>query len=197
MIAALNLNDLDDFMRRDIIDLARTTVSRVQSYGFARLALSMEEWRNGKCEAGTVLALLGSIGETVRLEADLLAAHEDYSLYDALKLLEKKHETNPDFEKTLKGNAENTYCRSYISELFSGIYQPEMKVYTEWVTAKINADDRSAWERPAEFDAQEKAIQDKFYETPLKKLAPDHAKAFRNLSATLEKLAGTTEKIIW
>ena len=197
MIAALNLNDLDDFIRRDIIDLARTTVSRVQSYGFARLALSMEEWRNGKCEAGTVLALLGSIGETVRLEADLLAAHEDYSLYDALKLLEKKHETNPDFEKTLKGNAENTYCRSYISELFSGIYQPEMKVYTEWVTAKINADDRSAWERPAEFDAQEKAIQDKFYETPLKKLAPDHAKAFRNLSATLEKLAETTEKIIW
>ena len=196
MIAALNLNDLDDFIRRDIIDLARTTVSRVQSYGFARLALSMEEWRNGKCKAGTVLALLGSIGETVRLEADLLAAHEDYSLYDALKLLEKKHETNPDFEKTLKGNAENTYCRSYISELFSGIYQPEMKVYTEWVTAKNNADDRSAWERPAEFDAQEKAIQDKFYETPLKKLAPDHAKAFRNLSATLEKLAGTTEKII-
>ena len=42
----------------------------------------------------------------------------------------------------------------------------------------------------------EKAIQDKFYETPLKKLAPDHAKAFRNLSATLEKLAETTEKII-
>lgn len=58
MIAALNLNDLDDFMRRDIIDLARTTVSRVQSYGFARLALSMEEWRNGNARPGQCLLCL-------------------------------------------------------------------------------------------------------------------------------------------
>lgn len=47
MIAALNLNDLDDFMRRDIIDLARTTVSRVQSYGFAALR---SQWKSGATE---------------------------------------------------------------------------------------------------------------------------------------------------
>ena len=55
-------------------------------------------------------------------------------MYDALKLLQKKHETNPNFEKTLKGNGENSYCRSYISELFSGIYLKEMKVYADWVS---------------------------------------------------------------
>ena len=195
-IAALNLDDLDKFMRRDIIDLARTTVSRVQSYGFARLALSMEEWRNGKCSAGNVLERLGDMKETVRLEADLLAAHEDYSLYDALKLLEKKHETYPLFEKTLKGNAENGYCRSYISELFSGVYLPEMEAYTGWAAAKIQADDHTPWEYPEMFEETRKTVRDKFYETPLKDLAPDHAEAFGKLSATLKKLAETTEKII-
>lgn len=195
-IAALNLDDLDHFMRRDIIDLARTAVSRVQSCGFARLALSMEDWRNGKCTAGTVLALLGNLKKTVRLEAELLASHEDYSMYDALKLLEQKHETNPNFEKTLKGNAENSYCRSYVSELFSGIYLPETDAYAEWVTAKIQADDHTAWEYSETIGGKRKAIQDKFYATPLKDLAPDHAAVFRNLPGTLKELAETTEKII-
>ena len=196
LLAELNMDDLDEFMRRDMIDLARTAVSRVQNYGFAKLVLDMEDWRNGKCEAKTVLALLKSLENFVKLEADLLAAHEDYSMYDALKLLEKKHETNPNFEKTLKGNGENSYCRSYISELFSGIYLKEMKVYADWISAKIKADDHAPWERPEAFDVKEKAIQDEFYKTPLKKLASDHAKAFKDLPSTLKKLAAEAEKIV-
>ncbi len=196
MLAGVNRNNLDDFTRRDIIDLARCVVSRLQTYGFTSMALKMEKWRNGKCEAKTLLDLLKANETLVQLEADLLAAHEDYSMYDALKLMEQKHETNPDFEKTLKGNAENGYCRSYASEMFAGVYLPEMKVYAKWVAEKVRKNDRSVWTRPAEFDAAEKKIQDQFYATPLKQLAPDHAKAFKNLGVTLKKLADIAEKII-
>lgn len=195
-LAALKIPACNDFFRRDIFDLARTVVSRVQSYAFAKLALSMEAWRKQKCAADCVMRLLEALGKTVELESALLDAHEDYSLYDSLNLLKEKHQTNPDFERTLKGNAEDFYCRTYASELFKGVYLPEMKVFSEWVTKKIRSGDRSEWRRPEEFEAREKAIQDTFYATPLSKLAPDHAKAVRRLGTTLKELSTVTEQIL-
>ncbi len=196
LLAALKVPEGSVFLRRDRIDLARTIVSRVQSYAFAKLGLSMEAWRGKKCASGKVLNLLQALLTTVELENALLDAHEDYSLHDSLKLLEQKHRTNPDFERTLKGNAENGYCRSYISELFRGVYLPEMRVFSEWIAGKIRSGDRSEWRFPADFDAREKAIQDKFYATPLSELAPDHAKAARALSSTLKQLSAAAEQIL-
>ena len=45
-------------------------------------------------------------------------------------------------------------------------------------------------------DDKAKAIQDEFYKTPLKKLASDHAKAFKDLPSTLKKLAAEAEKMV-
>ena len=195
-LAALKIPSDNTFLRRDFLDLARTVVSRVQNYAFAKLALAMEAWRRRKCAADQVTRLLEALGKTVELESALLDAHEDYSLYDSLKLLEEKHKTNPDFEPTLKGNAENAYCRSYASELFKGVYLPEMKVLSEWITNKIRSGDRSEWRRPEEFDAREKAIQDTFYATALSELAPDHTKAARKLGTTLKALSAATKQIL-
>lgn len=195
-LSALKIPSDNAFLRRDFLDLARTVVSRVQSYTFAKLELSMEAWRKRKCAADQVVRLLEALGKTVELESALLDAHEDYSLYDSLKLLEEKHKTNPDFEATLKGNAENFYCRSYASELFKGVYLPEMKVLSEWITNKIRSGDRSEWRRPEGFEAQEKTIQDTFYTTALSKLAPDHAKAARKLGTTLKELSTVTKQIL-
>ncbi len=195
-LASLKIPENSIFIRRDVLDLARTLVANLQSYGFAKLALSMEAWRTWKCSSEQVTTLLESLGKTVELESSLLDAHEDYSLFDSLELLEKKHQTNPKFEQTLKGNAENFYCRTYASELFKGVYLPEMKVFSEWVTKKIRSGDRSEWRRPEEFEAWEKAIRDTFYATPLSELAPDHAKAARRLGATLKELSTVTEQIL-
>ena len=187
----------DDFMRRDIIDLGRTMISRLQGYAIASIFLAMEDWRNGVCKAEDLKNLLKNFRTTMELEADLLDAHEDFSLNDALALLQQKHETYPDFEKTLKGNAENNYCRSYISELFRGIYLPEFKVLESWIMDKVKKDDRTPWTPPYEqLDPEKKKIQDKFYETPLKKYAPDHAKAYKALPQTFKKLAAAAEKIV-
>ena len=187
----------DDFMRRDIIDLGRTMVSRLQSFLISNLYLSMEDWRNGSCKAEKVRENLKNLRVTMELESALLDAHEDFSMNDALALLQQKHETYPGFEKTLKGNAENNYCRTYASELFHGIYLPELKVLESWINGKLKQNDRTPWVRPDEqFDAEQKKIQDHFYETPLKKFAPDHVKAYKALPQTFKKFAQVAEKIV-
>ncbi len=196
MIARMTDKMDDEFIRRDLIDLGKTVAARLMHYAMTKLRLSMEAWRNGKYDAKKLLSLLKSAGNVLALEAKVLDAHEDYSMLDALRLLNVKHETNPDFEYTLKGNAESHYCRSYISEMFKALYLPEWKVYANWVTGRVKADDRSQWDRPAEFDTKKEDIREAFYAAPLKKFAPDRAKAQRELAQTLEKLAAESEKII-
>ncbi len=196
MLIPIVKGEIDDFMRRDVIDLARTALSRLQTYGFSKYLLALEDWRNNIGSAKRVQDLLKYLCRTVELEADLIAAHEDYSLFDSLKMLEAKHETNPDFEKTLKSNAEAGYCRSYISELFTGIYLPDLKAYSRWINSKINANDRAPLTKIPECEVWKKEIQEKFHATPLAEMAPDHAVAFRNLPKTLEKLAAEAEKVL-
>ncbi len=197
MLAEMTGKICDDFMRRDIVDLGRTMISRLGSFAIASLFLSMEEWRNGFCKADKVKALLNSLRRINELELALLDSHEDFSLNDALVLLQEKHEVYPGFENTLKGNAENNYCRTYASELFRGIYLPEFKVFETWITEKLSKDDRTPWIRPDEmFDSEQAKIRDAFYETPLKTFAPDHKKAFKALPQTFRKLAAEAEKIV-
>jgi len=185
----------DEFIRRDLIDLARTVAGRLIAYGFSRLALLLNDWSNGAADENAIQILAEAIEELFVLTAELLAAHEDYSLYESLLDLQSKHECNPDFETTLKGNAENDYCRSYIYELFTGVYIPSNKAYFQWVRKKIATGDRSPWNDWEKRAQTHQEIVDKFYATPLAELAPDRSRAFLELPATLAKLAGTAEKI--
>jgi len=121
--------------------------------------------------------------------ADLLAAHEDYSLYDSLKRLESIETVNPNFEHTLKGNAETWYCRSFICELIKGCCVPELKAIEKSLTEKIDADDRSFSGKPEYLNGERKKIQDAYYDTPLAELAPNHAEARLHLNDTLRKMA--------
>ncbi len=196
MLIPVVSKEMDDFTHRDVMDLARTGISRLQTYGFSKFLLLFEEWRNEQAEAEEVLRLLDSLRRCVELEAALLAAHTDYSLYDSLKLLERKHETNPNFEVTLKGNAEHWYCRSYISELFAGVYLPELQGYSEWIKAKLLTNDRSPLSKERAIVDLSNDVQNQFYETPLSELAPDHENALKQLPSTLEKLAQIAEEIV-
>lgn len=161
----------DLFLLRDVTDLARMAVARVQNFAFSKLALEMEAWRSGKAAADTIKYLLKQLCLMTELEYHLVSTHPDYSMYNSLKLLEQKHETNPDFEKTLKANAENSYCRSCITELFPGIYLPQLKFYADWVSGKLDSGDTSPWRRTAGFDSAIQQIRDEFYNTPLAELA--------------------------
>ena len=193
---AANLAGADEFLFRDILDLARLGISRVQNYGLSSVVLAMESWRNGKTSGERVKSLLKELLLNVELEYKVVSASPEYSLYESLKLLQAKHETNPDFEKTLKANSENAYCRSCITEFFPTVYLPQMECYVDCITQKINADDRGPWERPECFDTVLRACQEKFYSEPLANVAPDCAKARKALKKNLERLADNADKII-
>ena len=128
-----------------------------------------------------------------QLFADFLACEREYSLYASLLELRAKERTNPDFEYTLKGNAENSYCRSFITELFPGVYIPELEVCRE-----VFREAAATGNRKPDFpgDPRLETVRDKFYATPLERLAPDYDAAAKKRSATLKKLADSIEEMI-
>jgi hypothetical protein len=171
-LSKIRYSDNDSFLFRDIVDITRTIAARVVFYGFTKLNLMMEDWRKYKASEKKILALGEECFEMIKKLGDLLGTHPDYSLNLSLKKLSEKAPVNPAFEQTLKGNAENSYCRTFIYELFKGLYVEEVRVYLKWLSEKMDSLDRSQWERPTYFDVEQKIIQDRFYERPLKVLAP-------------------------
>ena len=191
--AGLKLEREHEFVRRDVMDLGRTVISRALCQSFADLALAVQSWRNGADNAATVDGLFARLLEQERLFADFLGCEREYSLYASLLELRAKERTNPDFEYTLKGNAENRYCRSYIAELFPGVYIPELAV-----CRAVFGEAAAQGDRRPDFagDPRLDAVRDKFYATPLEKLAPDYDAAAKKRSATLEKLADSIEEML-
>ncbi|MBO5793413.1 MAG: hypothetical protein J6S54_13200 [Lentisphaeria bacterium] len=185
-----------EFIYRDIVDLALMAIGRIESYGFSKLFLAMESWRNGQTAGKEVIALLKQMRSAAELEHKIVSSHEDYSMFHSLKLLQQKHETNPDFEKTLKANGENSYCRAVIAEFFPALYLPQLEFYEGWVTDKIRSGDRSPWEYPSCFTDAIKEFQEYFYNEDLETFAPDIPGARKGLKRNLMRLADTIEKII-
>ena len=171
-------------MRRDVSDLLRTVGSRTIGWLFARLQIALHDGDDAAAEA-----LFAEVLAAEALFARILGANPECSLFISLRDLERKHRTNPKFEYTLKGNAENSYCRSFITELFTGVYIPELEACRDiWRAARRNGVDPEFKDSP-----QVSAVVDDFYATPLEKFAPDCAAAFRRLPANLKKLAALIE----
>ncbi len=196
-LAAVDLKNAHEFVLRDLIDLGRTAAARVLHFGLCKMMLELEAWRDGKDNAKEILNLLKRNQTMLSLLGDLLASHDEYSLYASLCDLQKKHECNPKFEHTLKGNAENGYCRAYITELLTEVYLPEMEVAAGEIRKYLKTGKRVRMDyAEKDLEAIQKPIVDAFYRKPLAKMAPDRKGALKNLSATLEKMAVETGKII-
>jgi hypothetical protein len=103
---------------------------------------------------------------------------------------------NPHTEQTLKGNAENSYCRSQQYELVQYVYRPELDAYWKWVFKRIKSGDRTEWKRPPEFGEQKKIIVDRFYETPLAKMAPSISRDVKSMSNILTKLEKLVNELL-
>ena len=187
--ASIRLENEHEFVRRDIFDLIRTVSARGMCYASCRLILSIQDWRNGAENQEEVDRWFDLLLKSEKIFADILAANREYSLYASLLDLKAKQRTNPKFENTLKGNAENNYCRSYITELFTEVFIPELELcrdlFREECRNKVMG---------SEQDPRFAAIKDRFYDTPLKKIAPDEASASKKLSANLKKLADLFNK---
>ena len=185
-IAAMAPERASGFLRRDLFDLLRTAGSRALGGAFARLMLAIAGNDEAAAENAFEIML-----DAERAFGRVLAAEPEYSLAESFRELRAKHRTNPDFESTLKGNAENNYCRSFIAEFFPALYIPELEACrTIWRDARRRGAD------PVFADAPEiAAIRDAFYSTPLEEFAPDRAAAERELPAALAELADIMTRI--
>ena len=186
-IAEIDFANAGEFVFRDALDIVRTIASRCMMAHFCDIILGLREWCDGRGDTAALEALFARQRTCEVLLRDILAASDDYSLYASLKALQRKHNTNPNFEYTLKGNAENNYCRSYITELFDGVYLPEYDICTAYWQ-----DNFKNGVRKVEMAAVEKAIlqhRDEFYAKPLQELALDANAAKAELADNLRKLA--------
>ena len=188
--AALKPESASAFVRRDALDLVRTIASRALCRAFAELSVAVQKWRDGANNADGVDEMFAQLLEQERVFTDVLASDREYSLYASLLELRAKHRTNPGFEYTLKGNAENHYCRSFITELFAGVCMPELAV-----CRAVFREAAANGTRELDFvgDPRLAAVREKFYAVPLRELAPDCDAAAKRLSANLKKLADRIE----
>jgi len=144
--------------------------------------------------ADGIRAFFDRILKAEALYADLLAANDENSLCAALRDLRSKHETNPDFVATLKGNAENSYCRSYITEFFPALYIPELEICRDlWLDALARGDRAPVFPDDIPRFA---AVRDAFYAAPMTALEPDRVGAERRFAANLRRFAEMTEAIL-
>lgn len=122
ILPALERLDLSDArVERDVFDIRRTLLGR-------RISLVLLKLRR-ECLSGGETAIL--CAECIKLTeslAELLGRHDDFSLSASLERLRAAAPVNPVFERTLKENADNPYCRSYIYELVREVYLPEMRL---------------------------------------------------------------------
>ena len=158
-LAEVIRNGADERTRRDVLDIARTHLMSDMLREFADVMYDLGLWRSGaeKKPSGDRFVQL------TRMFHQLLATDGEYSLLKSLERLAKVHPLNPASEETLKGNAENFYCRTYITELALGIYIPEAEFWRDWIAAS----GRSDRETKEEFDKAAAVIRDAFYAKPL------------------------------
>ena len=199
-LSAFDFETLEAFTKRDIIDIARTIFSRVMNYAMAKGGLIVDSWRNNSKQwlyDGKTFGGQDVVDHFENMKAfgvclsDLLEASKEFSLFFSLEELKKRHTTNPDFEHTLKGNAENNYCRSFIYELARYCYEPGFEIYVKFAKQRVAADDRSSWTGLTDmFEDSTHPVIDAFYAKPLAEMAPDTENAFKRLPETLRKMAG-------
>ncbi|WP_102407175.1 alpha-N-acetylglucosaminidase TIM-barrel domain-containing protein [Parabacteroides bouchesdurhonensis] len=184
------------FIDRDAIDLARTITGRQFTAELHRYAIAQADYRAGKCKINNVRVAEKRARAVLYALRDILALHDDYSMNASLKQIESvKQPINPAFEQALKGNSENDYCRSYISEYFDYYYLPQFEHYTKEINkALAKSKQPETFPDVSKMDMQ--YIVDAFYNKPLKEMKPLNPKSrtnktYRNI---LDSLAQDLEK---
>lgn len=156
----------DEMTRRDVYDIARTVVGRYINSAIFKLealftACAPIEEMEKICDVAVKL---------MEEMTDILGTHEDFSLLDSLNALKAVTEVNPNFERTFKNNASNTYCRSYIYENAAYLYLPEMKAL--FAEIKRLAASGEAYDRQKTMKDIE-PIRASYYDTPIAEMKRD------------------------
>ena len=189
-LAAIGLPD-EHFACKDLLDLAKTALGRALHIHLTRLMLDLEQFRRRNSGAAETalsrLALIESCYEALR---DILACSGDFSLNHTLRALERSAPVYPDFAETLKADAGNHYCRSYVYELFDMLYLPEFRLYRNYAEEKVLREDRGEWDDgETRFPELERQTEAFYYSAALSGFAPDLSAARRHYKQTMKSIA--------
>jgi len=141
--------DKDEFLRRDMVDIARVWADRLAVESENRMVLAYLRWLDGDDSAKADVVREGSVARA-RLVAlsDILATHSDFSICDTYEGLCKIHPVLlPSFSSVLVDNAANYYCASHQAELAVHCYIPAFDAYLDLLKSKMRNDDRTPPER--------------------------------------------------
>jgi len=181
--------------RRDGLDMARTTANRALTATVLDAARKVSAWRQQQAEAESIRRIAELNGQLLDALCDLLALSDDFSMAASLEALQEAETLggvsptlNAHTEQTLKGNAENDYCRSHHYELARYIYREELSVFWDCVLARLASEDREVWPFPVEFTEQAKRIEDTFYATPLTEMAPQTVRGAAEMAEAMRRL---------
>ena len=180
-----------------MLDIAKSAFATLLDCFMAKIFTLLKDFEEGNEKEKTAVSLrenLFYLQKCNLLLAECLSSSKEFSLYDSLLKMTAKEGRNKDFEYTLKGNAENSYSRSYIPEILRYCVAPELELFAEHIEQGI-ADNISEWEFPPEFRNKREKVKDRFYEKPLREMAPDQEKAERELSGNLREAAYIAEKL--
>lgn len=180
----------DEFTRRDSIDLARTTADRLLTLARIRLFRDLNLWKEGKTQAEQVKNSADAYEDLTKAMADLLALHDDYSIYKTfVKTNAVEPIRNPEFSKVLLDNASCGYCMSHQYELVKNWYLPTFCEITDWARSCVK-DNRKTDFTKARADIIKKRIElyNKTMATPLEKMAPVMPQTHENFVSVMKRM---------
>ncbi|MBO4490484.1 MAG: hypothetical protein J5944_03880 [Lentisphaeria bacterium] len=175
--AIASVPNLPEMVRRDLADLVRSALMCRITRELCRQTMKITGRHPEKPDGILLHRLIAAMG-------DLLAVSPEFSLNVTLERTARAGKLNSHADMTLKGNAENGYCRSYIYELYRAVYEPEAACLQE----HLDGLEAGAFPDPEYLNGQAKKIRDSFYETPLAAWRPDGT---HSPAEVLHKLAET------
>lgn len=116
-----------EFIVRDITDILRTIVARYINVNLILEGGEICEYRKGKGEKEKIFEYANNAKKLLLILAKLLSTHSDFSLYNTLKEIDKSQKIYDNFERTLKNNSTNRYCRTAVFETVKEVFIPEME----------------------------------------------------------------------
>ena len=160
-----SITNADQMTKRDLFDITRTVISR-----FLNATIYQAQYLYSiNSPLNDLEMAFNNCKELLNSLTNLLSLSEDFSLLASFNQLHTVAKVNPNFETTLKNNAECNYCRSFIYENCKYLYIPEMDILFNEVkrcTESSEDYDKTKLEN-AKID-----IKTNYFKTPLDKMLP-------------------------
>ena len=157
-----------EFVRRDAIDIARTALDRAIWFAYEEMLRTYYLAAAGKADGTAVKAKADRCVALVRVFADLLELHPDFSLTESMNRIAATEKVrNPDFEHVFFENSGCRYCLSHQAEYARGWYVPATEEIATLLATRTQAGDFSPLPAPPDYRAKLRALAH-----PIRSFAP-------------------------